>query len=124
MKIRIKGNTIRYRLTRSEVTALCSKGSVIETTNFNTSTFTYLIKKSELSRITAHFVENTITVQVPEAMLANWDTNTVIGLENTLILDDKTTLAILIEKDFTCLDERGEDESDNYPNPLAKKKNG
>jgi len=30
-------------------------------------------------------------------------------------------LHLLIEKDFTCLDNVDEDQSDNYPNPLAEK---
>ena len=30
-------------------------------------------------------------------------------------------LHLLIEKDFTCLDNIEEDQSDNYPNPLAEK---
>lgn len=124
MKIRIKGNTIRYRLTRTEVTELCTTGSVTETTNFSTNIFNYAIKKSSLKSITANFMNNTITVQVPESMITNWDTNAIISLENIINLEDNVTLSILIEKDFTCLDERGEDESDNYPNPLAVKKNG
>jgi hypothetical protein len=30
-------------------------------------------------------------------------------------------LHLLVEKDFTCLDNVAEDQSDNYPNPLAAK---
>jgi hypothetical protein len=30
-------------------------------------------------------------------------------------------LQLLIEKDFTCLDNVAEDQNDNYPNPLANK---
>jgi hypothetical protein len=30
-------------------------------------------------------------------------------------------LNLLVEKDFTCLDNVAEDQSDNYPNPLADK---
>ena len=32
----------------------------------------------------------------------------------------KKKLYILIEKDFKCLDNTIEDQSDNYPNPLAE----
>ena len=39
-----------------------------------------------------------------------------IGFENRY-----EELHLLVEKDFTCLDNVGEDQSDNYPNPLAKK---
>jgi len=40
-----------------------------------------------------------------------------VGFENA---DGK--LHLLVEKDFVCLDEVAEDQSDNYPNPLAKQK--
>jgi hypothetical protein len=30
-------------------------------------------------------------------------------------------LYLLVEKDYTCLDNVEEDQSDNYPNPLLKK---
>jgi hypothetical protein len=32
-------------------------------------------------------------------------------------------LQLLVEKDFTCLDNVDEDQSDNYPNPLALQNN-
>jgi hypothetical protein len=37
--------------------------------------------------------------------------------------DDKNgPVQLLVEKDFTCLDNVEEDQSDNYPNPLAAQK--
>lgn len=49
MKIRIKGNSIRYRLTKTEVETFCKTGSYKETTNFGNSVFTYQLKaKKEL----------------------------------------------------------------------------
>jgi hypothetical protein len=50
-------------------------------------------------------------------MASNWDANDKVGFENTVSLKNGKTLHLLLEKDFTCLDDRGEDESDNYPNP-------
>jgi len=38
-----------------------------------------------------------------------------VGFEN-----HDAGLHLLVEKDFVCLDEVNEDQSDNYPNPLAK----
>ena len=39
-----------------------------------------------------------------------------VGFEETV-----SGLHLLVEKDFTCLDSIEEDQSDNYPNPLAAK---
>ena len=36
------------------------------------------------------------------------------------VLDDGSTLKVLVEKDFACLTEREEDESDMFPHPEAQ----
>jgi hypothetical protein len=45
--------------------------------------------------------------------LANTDK---VGFEN-----NDGEVQLLIEKDFTCLDNVADDQSDNYPNPMAEK---
>lgn len=40
-----------------------------------------------------------------------------VGFYHTQTLDDGQKLNLTLEKDFVCLDERSEDQSDNYPNP-------
>lgn len=51
----------------------------------------------------------------------NWDKNEIVGFKDDFALKNGEKLSLLVEKDFVCLDERDEDESDNYPNPLATK---
>ena len=118
MKIRIKDNAIRFRLTKSEVAALCKKGCYESRTEFIDSVFRYgLRKQTHSDGLSAEFAENAITVNVPEKLLDGWDTNAQVGFECIETLQNGKTLHILVEKDFTCLDTRMEDESDNYPNP-------
>jgi len=51
-------------------------------------------------------------------MLTTWATTDLVGLEHQIQLKGEEKLAILIEKDFKCLQERpGEDEEDMFPNP-------
>ncbi|MFT5833421.1 MAG: hypothetical protein ACI97N_001048, partial [Cognaticolwellia sp.] len=45
--------------------------------------------------------------------------NNQVGFKYEMPLENGEILSLLLEKDFVCLDERGEDESDNYPNPKA-----
>ena len=121
MKIRIKGNSIRYRLTKTEVEAFCSTGHIAEQTEFNSNSFTYELKaKTGISQLEANFTNNTITLYLPENQRHNWHTNTKVGFENRMTLAAGKELSLLVEKDFVCLDVRDEDESDNYPNPLAE----
>ena len=121
MKIRIKGNSIRFRLTKTEVSVFCDKGVYSEETKFNNRTFHYRIQTSERDQyLSATFNEDTICLFVPKEFTANWANNNEVGIRNLQILDDGTELFLLLEKDFVCLDETFEDQSDNYPNPRAQ----
>ncbi|SNY99961.1 DUF7009 family protein [Flagellimonas pacifica] len=120
MKIRIKGNSVRYRLTRSEVETFCNTGHFAETTEFNGRTFTYAVKVSDTkAHMDAEFVDDTITLIVPATTCKGWYENEVVGFEHTLTLNNGNELFLLVEKDFICMDRTTEDQSDNYPNPRA-----
>lgn len=119
MKIRIKGNTIRFRLTKTEVDRLCKEGYIEEITDFGDYTFCYAVLKKAIPNMEATFSENKLTLAISEDKAANWDTNQLVGFEDVMPVDNNKTLQLLLEKDFVCLDERLEDQSDNYPNPKA-----
>ncbi|AEM71850.1 hypothetical protein Murru_2826 [Allomuricauda ruestringensis DSM 13258] len=120
MKIRIKGNSIRYRLTKTEVETFCKTGSYKETTNFGNSVFTYQLKaKKGIDVLEASFEENTITLYLTDKERSGWATSDRIGFSGTMDLPDGKQLSLLVEKDFVCLDETIEDQSDNYPNPKS-----
>jgi predicted nucleotidyltransferase len=118
MKIRIKGNSLRYRLTKSDISALADNGYLQEQTNFVGQLLIYVLKTTDDDTLTAEFFNNTITLFMPKQMVAELINTDKVGF------DAKSgTLQLLVEKDFTCLDNVDEDQSDNYPNPLAIQKN-
>ena len=119
MKIRIKGKSIRLRLSRSEVDTLATQGYVEERTEFFNSTLTYALQaKDEIDNLKADFSENTITMFVPKAWAANWNKDETVGFSHTLNLPTGSTLSLLMEKDFKCIDsDTTEDQTDNYENP-------
>jgi hypothetical protein len=119
MKIRIKGNTIRFRLTKTEVDTLCKEGYIEEITDFGDRTFSYAVQRSAIPSMEATFSENKLTLAISEDKVTNWETNQQVGFEHAMPVGDNKTLELLLEKDFACLDERLEDQSDNYPNPKA-----
>lgn len=119
MKIRIRGNSVRYRLTKNEVEQLCTKGSIEEITNFPNLDFAYEVKVATTEQLNIHFANNKISLEISEALLENWETNNRVGFSHTLVTSNGKTIDILLEKDFTCLEDRGEDESNNYPNPKS-----
>jgi hypothetical protein len=116
MKIRIKNNGLRYRLTRSEVEAFARDGAFRERVQIGDDALTYILQRTAETELSASFKNNIITMLVPEKMADEWTGTNKVGFEH------KTDeLHLLVEKDFTCLDNVDEDQSDNYPNPLATK---
>ncbi len=116
MKIRIKGNSLRYRLTRTDVDTFTKSGYLEEQTNFGNATLTYAIQSSDTDTLTSTFKDNKITLFMPHHFVKEWAETDRVGFENRT-----PQLFLLVEKDFKCLDNVEEDQSDNYPNPLAKK---
>lgn len=122
MKIRIKANSVRLRLTRSDVDRFGKEGCLEERTEFGTSELVYAIQTTGNTDITADFKNGKITVFVPQALASQWTATEKVGFDSRMPLGNGKELYILIEKDFKCLDETIEDQSDNYENPLAVKK--
>jgi hypothetical protein len=118
MKIRIKGNSVRLHLTKTEVETFCTTGKILETTEFVTKKLSYALEtKSGIATPEAHFVGDTISVYLPREAQQNWASSNRVGYSNHVDWNDENTLSVLVEKDFTCLDNTIEDQSDNYPNP-------
>ncbi|HWZ13846.1 MAG TPA: hypothetical protein VNW95_01310 [Mucilaginibacter sp.] len=119
MKIRIKGNALRYRLTRSDIAQLTKVGFLEDKIDFGEQSLLYALQLTDSGSLSATFVNNTITLNMPENMINEWENADKVGFEHTA-----GDLHLLVEKDFTCLDKVDEDQSDNYPNPLAGKFQG
>lgn len=124
MKIRIKGNFIRYRLTQSEVRKLADSGKLEEETSFGSGqNFYYALEtKTGISGLEADFKNGRITLYLPQEAAHAWPDEDRVGFENTVETIPGKSLYLLLEKDFVCLDEVAEDQSDNYPNPRNEKR--
>ncbi|UOE52799.1 hypothetical protein MTO98_17155 [Mucilaginibacter sp. SMC90] len=116
MKIRIKGNSLRYRLTKTDVEKFDTNGYLEEATQFGSKVFKYALQRSAQNSLTASFNNDTITMYMPVTMALEWTSTDQVGYEN-----NTGAMYLLIEKDFKCLDNVAEDQSDNYPNPLSLK---
>ena len=123
MKIRIKGNSLRYRLTRPEVERFVKTGHVEEQINFGGASLFYSILMTDADRLSVSFQENRITLFFPAALVEEWINTDRAGFDRRAPLTGAgETLYLLVEKDYTCLDDVTEDQSDNYPNPLKESK--
>jgi hypothetical protein len=121
MKIRIKGNSLRYRLTRPEVEKFHQTGYLEERIDFIGNSLHYCLCITNQEKLSASFYDNQITVYLPASGIEEWKTTEQTGFEEEMKLEGSDgTLHLLVEKDFTCLDKDTEDQSDHYPNPLLK----
>ena len=120
MKIRIKGNSIRLRLTRTEVEYFGRTGVLEEKTEFGDNAFSYsLVADGSYMQMHAELSGASVIIYMPSSMAKEWVESNTVGYSHDMDLAGNRKLYLLIEKDFKCLDNTIEDQSDNYPNPLA-----
>ena len=123
MKLRIKSNSIRLRLLRSEVEQFAKAGQISEEIEFGTDRSSYLryslVTSPEAETISARFRGNEISIVVPVAIAKNWTSSDEVGIESEQPIGSES-LKILVEKDFECIDRPDDpDRADAYPNPNA-----
>ncbi|MEO6961468.1 MAG: hypothetical protein ABIY90_05840 [Puia sp.] len=114
MKIRIKANSLRYRLTQSDVAKLWSEGFLEERTEFSGKALIYAILTGNEDTLSADFIADRIVLNMPKTMIDELYNTERVGFD-----DLRGPLTLLVEKDFVCKDKVEEDQSDNYPNPLT-----
>ena len=121
MKLRIKGNSIRLRLTQTELDQLQTDGRVEETTAFGPGRrLVYALAAAEgLDALIATFDAGELVVSLPADWIDEWAASDRVGFEGTQPLSDGEALDLLVEKDFECLHKRP-DEEDAFPHPLAE----
>jgi hypothetical protein len=120
MKIRIKGNSLRLRLTKTEVETFGKTGFYKEETHMLGGKLTYVLEQSDQKdSVYAYWENQTIHLCVPSSLAQAWTTSDEVGFQHIQVLPNGMELFLLVEKDFVCLDNTFEDQSDNYPNPNA-----
>jgi hypothetical protein len=115
MKLRIRGNSVRLRLTQSEVVKLIEQGLVEEKTDFgNGQVFVYAVAVStDLETVAADFQTGQMNISIPQTIAETWANGEEIGISA-----NQNSLKLLIEKDFTCLIPRNTaEDADTFPHP-------
>jgi hypothetical protein len=117
MKIRLRANTVRLRLTQSEIATLRDRGSVESTTLFAPGqALTYRLSTGR--SYAASLAGNIIQITIPAADAQRWTTTDIVGLYAGCPLPMGEKLDLTLEKDFTCLlPHAPEDNVDTFPNP-------
>jgi hypothetical protein len=121
MKLRIKGNSMRLRVSRSEVARLMAADRLVETIQFAPeagASFTYALQREPSVKVpTVQYTENKVVVLLPADQADAWAGSDQVGIAEDISLGACGALSILIEKDFACLDRSDEDNLDTFANP-------
>ncbi len=120
MKLRIRGNTVRVRLTQSEVAALAENGFVEDITDFgNGQILVCSLLLDDSVRLNASFINGSIEITIPATTVSAW-----AATDEVEIVGETDTLKLSIEKDFKCLTPRpGDDDHDTFPHPRESESN-
>jgi hypothetical protein len=123
MKLRIKGNSLRLRVSRSELACFQEGGRIEETIHFTAApeaTLTYALESaSKPSPVTVRYGSREVTVILSKDRARTWGAQSEVGVYTTLDMGPAGSLEVAVEKDFACLDRSDEDNSDTFANPLA-----
>ena len=123
MKLRLRENSVRLRLLKSEIAQLDDRGFVSETIRFAPDQrLDYELRIDEgIDSISASFDDGKISIRLPSDKARSWLETNEVGLEDTQVTHEDMPLKLLIEKDFVCLTRPMEgDNLDAFPNPEAE----
>ena len=124
MKLRIRGNSIRIRVSKPELEQLAEAGSAEDKIQFAPANeLRYRVDVKESGAVEAEFRGSLIRVVLPRQEVERWLAPEQVSIEGRQAVGDGTHLRILVEKDYTCLAPRGdEDDSELFANPEKARK--
>jgi hypothetical protein len=121
MKLRIKGNSLRLRVSRSEVERFLRGERIEEAIHFSadpSKKLTYVLESAVDSTETCvNFEDSRIGVSVSKEDLHRFAKGDQVGIYTNLDIGSEGNFELVIEKDFTCLDRTDKDNVDTFPNP-------
>lgn len=122
MKLRIRGNSVRIRVTRSEVDRLGNGMRVEQSTRFGPSSSleTSVVPSTLVSAPSAEYKDGSLTIHLPALETQIWAQSDQVSFEATQDAGSGESLRILIEKDFECVHSRAEGDDDAFPNPRLR----
>jgi hypothetical protein len=121
MKMRIRGNSIRMRLTKTEINQIENGLPVRETLSFGggIKLLYSLVPSKDIQVMRAEFDQKEIRVLLPLDLSREWALSDTISVKHGQPGQTDEPF-LLIEKDFVCLKPRQhevEDETDLFQNP-------
>ncbi len=123
MKLRIYQDSIRFRVQVPEIEVLSKEKFVEAFISLGESSnigLKYRISLDQVLSPMVEFSENLINLIIPEQMGIDWCTSNEVGIYASQLVNNNRILKIMLEKDFKCLDDTFEDQTNMFPNPKEK----
>jgi hypothetical protein len=123
MKLRIKGNSMRIRVSRSELAHFLAGSRIEETIHFDAGAqarLTYALESTfQASAVRVRYRPQEVTVILSADQARSWGAKNEVGVYATVDIGPAGSLEVSVEKDFACLDRSDEENSDTFDNPQA-----
>jgi len=121
MKLRVRDQSVRFRLSPEDVATLGRGESVISELRLGLNlTISYGLRVSSQAVITVQPMQSGVIIECPRDLVERFVYTDDVGFEGDIELETGGRLGVLVEKDFQCLIPRGEDDGNTFPNPNAK----
>jgi hypothetical protein len=120
MKFRFHDNSVRVRLTRSEVQQLAHAESVESCVYLAPVPLRFaLVASKDCKSPVIQFQDGLLSINIPLTSAINLAATDQIGIDAEVKTAGWTPVQLLIEKDFKCLHGVSEDQEDCFTNPHA-----
>jgi hypothetical protein len=120
MKLRIKGNSLRLRVSRSEMDRLLHDGHIEESIRFApdaAANLTYALEHAPAApAISLHYLDRKIRIMLSTDAAEQWAGSDEVGVYGEADTGGEP-LALIVEKDYACLDRDDPQDADAFPNP-------
>jgi len=120
MKLRIRGNSVRIRVTKGELAAIAEAGAAEDVVRFSPdAVLRYRVEVKPGGSVEAELAPPVLRVVLPKERVKRWLEPEEVSIQAEQAIGGGEVLKILVEKDYTCLAPRGdgEDDSDLFANP-------
>jgi len=123
MKLRIKGNSLRLRVSKSDLATLLSSGRIEERIQFAAApeaSLVYALESTESTEeIQVFYQPQRVTVMLSSTAAQHWAATNEVGIYGSASVGEQS-LELIVEKDFACLDGVDPLDADAFPNPNAE----
>jgi hypothetical protein len=122
MKLRIKGNSLRLRISQTEMRRLLADGAVRDTICFGAAPdarLNYVLQHRDAGEeICVEYAAQTVSVVLSTRAAQTWAQGDEVGVYGSASTADGL-LDVMVEKDYACLDGNDPVDQDAFPNPQA-----